>query len=50
MTHNIAQAKRIADDVAFVFEGRLVEYGKAEELFEDPKEKETRSFLDGIYG
>ena len=50
VTHNIAQAKRIADDVAFVFEGRLVEYGKAEELFEDPKEKETRSFLDGIYG
>lgn len=50
VTHNIAQAKRIADDVAFVFEGRLVEYGKAEELFEEPKEKETRSFLDGIYG
>ena len=50
VTHNIAQAKRIADDVVFVFEGRLVEYGKAGELFEDPKEKETRSFLDGIYG
>lgn len=50
VTHNIAQARRIADDAAFVFEGRLVEFGAAEELFRNPKEKETRSFLEGIYG
>lgn len=50
VTHNIAQARRIADDAAFIFEGRLVEYGEAGELFENPKEEETRSFLNGIYG
>lgn len=50
VTHNIAQARRIADDAAFIFEGRLVEWGEAGELFEDPKEEETRSFLAGIYG
>jgi len=50
VTHNIAQARRIADDAAFIFEGRLVEYGEAAGLFKEPKEEETRSFLDGIYG
>lgn len=50
VTHNIAQAKRIADDAAFVFEGRLVEHGEAKKLFEHPQEEETKSFLAGIYG
>ena len=50
VTHNIAQAKRIADDAAFFYEGRLVECGNAKELFENPKEAETKSFLSGIYG
>ncbi len=50
VTHNIAQAKRIADDAAFVFEGRLVEYGEAGKLFEHPQKEETKSFLEGIYG
>lgn len=50
VTHNIAQAKRIADDAAFIFEGRLVECGDAEKLFKEPKEEETKSFLAGIYG
>lgn len=50
VTHNIAQAKRIADDAAFFYEGRLVESGSAKELFENPKEEETKSFLSGIYG
>lgn len=50
VTHNIAQAKRIADDAAFFYEGHLVEHGTAKELFENPIEKETKSFLSGIYG
>lgn len=50
VTHNIAQAKRIADDAAFFYEGHLVEHGTAKELFENPLEKETKSFLSGIYG
>lgn len=50
VTHNIAQAKRIADDAAFFCEGHLEEYGNAEELFENPKKEATKSFLSGIYG
>lgn len=50
VTHNIAQAKRIADDATFFYEGNLVEHGDAKELFENPQEKETKSFLSGIYG
>lgn len=50
VTHNIAQARRIADNVAMFFEGHLVEYGAADALFQDPKEQLTREFLSGICG
>lgn len=50
VTHNIAQAKRIADFVAVMFEGRLIEYGAAEDVFSAPKQQLTREFLAGIYG
>ena len=50
VTHNIAQAKRIADEVAVIFDGRLIENGSAAEVFELPKQQLTREFLTGIYG
>lgn len=50
VTHNIAQAKRIADEVAVIFDGRLIENGSADEVFELPKQQLTREFLAGIYG
>ena len=50
VTHNIAQAKRIADGVAVIFDGRLIENGSAAEVFELPKQQLTREFLAGIYG
>ena len=50
VTHNIAQARRIADHVAVLYEGRLVEFGPAEDIFAHPKEQLTREFLGGIYG
>ena len=50
VTHNIAQAKRIADEVAVIFDGRLIENGSAAEVFELPKQQLTREFLAGIYG
>ena len=34
VTHNLAQARRIADKVAFMYLGDLVEYGETEEVFE----------------
>ena len=50
VTHNIAQARRIADFAAFFNDGRLVEFAPARQLFEDPAEEATRSFLAGAFG
>ena len=50
VTHNLAQARRISDRTAFLYEGRLVEYGDTEKLFSDPEKEETRSFLMGNFG
>lgn len=45
VTHNLNQAKRIADYTAFILDGELVEYDKTEELFNFPKDERTREYL-----
>ena len=45
--HNLAQAKRIADDVAFFQNGRLVETKDAETSWKKPECEETKEFLKG---
>lgn len=50
VTHNIAQARRISDYTAFLFEGKLVEFGPSKDMFERPEKEETRAFLEGYYG
>lgn len=50
VTHNIAQARRISDHVAFLFSGKLIEFAPAKQIFSQPKEEETKAFLEGIYG
>ena len=50
VTHNIAQARRIADYAAFFNNGRLVEFGEKDTLFLNPRQAETKAFLSGIYG
>ena len=50
VTHNIAQARRIADYAAFLFDGHLVEAGPSAELFGSPREAQTKAFLEGAYG
>jgi tungstate transport system ATP-binding protein len=47
VTHDVAQARRLADDVAFLHRGRLCEYGAASEFFENPRSREAKSFLAG---
>ena len=47
VTHNLAQAKRIADDVAFFQDGRLVEAKDAKEFWENPEQEETKESLQG---
>jgi len=50
VTHNISQASRIADYVAFIYLGELVEYGKAEKIFTSPENKITEEYLSGKFG
>jgi phosphate transport system ATP-binding protein len=50
VTHNLQQAYRIADHVAFMYLGELVEYGAAEQMFGEPKAKRTRDYVAGAFG
>ena len=47
VTHNLFQAKRLADRVALLLDGRFVEIAPASEFFEHPSRPETRAFLSG---
>jgi tungstate transport system ATP-binding protein len=46
-THDLNQAKRLADEVLFLHRGRLVEHGPAEHFFDSPQSVEGRAFLTG---
>ena len=50
VTHNMQQALRISDQTAFFLLGDLVEFGKTEELFSQPKEKRTEDYITGRFG
>lgn len=50
VTHNISQASRIADYVAFLYLGELVEYGKSEKIFTAPTSPITEEYLSGKFG
>jgi len=47
VTHNLQQAARIADYVVFFYQGEIVEQGKVDEIFINPKEKRTEDYLRG---
>jgi tungstate transport system ATP-binding protein len=47
VTHNMYQAKRLADHIVFVMDGRVVEAGPPEKLFSDPDNGLTRDFING---
>lgn len=46
VTHSISQAERIADEVLFLSEGRLIERGSPEKLIEHPENEITRRFIE----
>jgi phosphate transport system ATP-binding protein len=50
VTHNLAQARRLAGTTAFLYNGRLVEAGDTETIFEAPSEPETVSYVSGQIG
>ena len=50
VTHNVGQAARVSDRVAFLHSGRLVEVGPTAEILERPREKLTEQFITGRFG
>lgn len=50
VTHNLFQAKRIADYTAFFLDGELVEYDESKKIFENPKDERTKEYIKGIFG
>ena len=50
VTHNLQQAYRIADHVAFMYLGELVEYGSAGGVFANPRQERTRDYVGGAFG
>jgi phosphate transport system ATP-binding protein len=50
VTHNMQQAARCADQVAFFYLGEMVECGPAAEIFTAPKQKRTQEYVTGRFG
>ncbi|GEP57186.1 phosphate import ATP-binding protein PstB [Reyranella soli] len=50
VTHNLQQAARVSDYVAFTYLGELVEFDMAGQVFTAPKDTRTRNFVTGRFG
>ena len=47
VTHSMAQARRIADDVVFLYLGAVVESNDVKSFFENPQQERTKAFIGG---
>ena len=50
VTHNMQQAQRVSDYVAFIYLGKLIEFDETERIFNEPVNKETREYVSGKMG
>jgi phosphate transport system ATP-binding protein len=50
VTHNMQQAARVSDFTAFLYLGKLVEFGDTDGIFEDPKNELTEKYITGKFG
>ena len=50
VTHNIQQAARVSDYTAFLYEGKLIEFGETTRLFTKPACKQTEGYITGRFG
>jgi len=50
VTHNMSQAARISDYSMFMYLGELIEYGKTNSMFTNPKNPKTEEYLTGKFG
>ena len=45
VTHEMAFARGVADWIVYMHDGKIIERGKPEQFFNDPKEERTQEFL-----
>jgi len=50
VTHNMAQASRCSDRTAFMYLGKLIEYGDTLQMFRNPTDKQTEAYISGAFG
>jgi phosphate transport system ATP-binding protein len=50
VTHNMQQAARVSDRTAFFYMGSLIEVGRTEEIFTNPKQEQTEAYITGRFG
>lgn len=50
VTHNMQQAQRISDKVAFMYLGELIEFDTCEAVFNNPKNELTQRYIKGYFG
>lgn len=50
VTHNMQQAARVSDNTAFLYMGRLIEYGDTQKIFTNPEKDRTQNYITGRFG
>ena len=50
VTHNMQQAARVSDYTAYMYLGKMIEYGKTKQIFERPREELTENYITGRFG
>lgn len=50
VTHNMQQAQRVSDHIAFMYLGEVLEYDTSENIFKNPKMELTRNYIHGHFG
>lgn len=50
VTHNMQQAARVSDYAAFLYLGELVEFGRTDRIFENPRHPKTQAYITGRFG
>ena len=50
VTHNMAQARRVSQECAFMLMGEVIEHARTEDLFLTPRDERTADYVEGRYG
>jgi len=50
VTHNMQQAGRVSDSTSFFLNGEIIETGKTEDIFYNPRDKRTEDYITGRFG